>query len=470
MNQQITRRNLARLLGGAAATGLLPFSANAAWAPADRKKVNMIVRSQRPLDVEMPLDGFLTEWTPTERFFTRSHHYEPKVDINTWRLEIAGTVDRPQKLTFEAIQKLPKVDMPAVLECAGNGRGFYEPSMPGIQWEHGAVANARWAGVRLADVLKLAGVQEKSVEIIFDGADVPIGTMPEFQRSIPIGKGMDPDTILAYEMNGEPLPTLHGFPLRVIAPGWAGDCWVKWLTRIEVSRSQFEGFFMKTAYRHPGKALKPGMTVDPATMTPVTRLVTKSVIASPLDGAEVKVGQPFVVRGVAWTGGDARVNAVDLTFNGGQTWAQPQPGPYANQYAWRSWQYTYTPEEEGFLRIGVRATDGSGGTQPFVPAWNPSGYLWNAVHMIGVNAVKELSTAAPAPAQAAVTASKDAPAAYKTNCIGCHEDDLMKGQRLSRGQWEKEVEKMGRWGSKYKPSDKDAIIDYLAKEFPYKKK
>ena len=469
MSNQITRRHLARLLGGAAATGaLLPQYAHAAWAPTDRKKVNMILRSARPYDVEMPIDGFLTEFTPSERFFTRSHHYEPKVDINSWRLEVAGTVMRPQKLTMEAIQKLPKVDMPAVLECAGNGRGFYEPSMPGLQWEYGAVGNAKWSGARLVDVLKLAGVEEKSVEVIFDGADVPVGTMPEFIRSIPIGKAMDNDTILAYEMNGEPLPSLHGFPLRLIVPGWAGDCWVKWLTRIEVSRSQYEGFFMKTAYRHPGKAVKPGMAVDPAAMSPVTKLVAKSIIAAPLDGAEIEVGKPATIRGVAWTGGDARVNAVDLTLNGGQTWVQPNPGPYASVYAWRSWQHTFIPEDEGYLRVGVRAGDTAGGTQPMVPAWNPSGYLWNTVHMIGVNVVKEVKAA---PAQ--VTAEPHAMPAnsvYKVNCSGCHEDDVVKQQRLTRGQWEKEVEKMGRWGSKYKPTDKDALVDFLAKEFPYKRR
>jgi len=468
MNQNLSRRNLVRLLGGAAATGLLPTPARAAWSPTDRKKTNMIVRSQRPMDLEMPLDGFLTEWTPVERFFTRSHDYEAKVDLSSWHLEVGGTVARPQKLTFETIQKMPKVDMPAVLECAGNGRAFHEPSMPGIQWEYGAVGNARWAGVRLAEVLKLAGVQEKSVEVVFDGADVPVGTMPEFQRSIPIGKAMDPDTILAYEMNGEPLSTLHGFPLRLIVPGWAGDCWVKWLTRIDVLRAPFEGFFMKTAYRHPGHAVKPGSAVDPALMEPVTRLNPKSVIATPLDGTETEVGKPLVVKGVAWTGGDSRINAVDLTFNGGMTWVQPQPGPYANQYAWRSWQYTHTPEEEGYLRIGVRATDGAGFVQPYVPAWNPSGYLWNVVHMIGVNVVKQ-RTAVSSKAPEAKRRG-ESPAIYRSNCIGCHEDDVITQQRLSRGQWEKEVEKMGRWGSKFKPTDKDAIVDYLANEFPYKKR
>ena len=468
MTQTISRRNLAHLLGGAAAAAFLPLSANAAWTPADRKKVNMIIRSQRPLDCEMPLDGFLTEFTPVERFFTRSHHYEPKVDFSSWRLELAGTVSKPQKLTFEAIQKLPKVDMPAVLECAGNGRGFYEPSMPGIQWEHGAVANAKWSGVRLADVLKLAGVDEKATEIIFDGADVPVGTMPEFQRSIPLSKAMDPDTILAYEMNGEPLPSLHGFPLRVIAPGWAGDCWVKWLTRIEASNKPFEGFFMKTAYRHPGKAVKPGVAVDPALMSPVAQLVPKSVIASPGDGTEVEVGKSLQLKGVAWCGGNNRVSAVEVSTNGGLSWTPARPGSFGGPYAWRSWQYSFLPTEEGYLRIMVRATDSAGATQPFVESWNPSGYLWNVVHSIGVNVVKELKPAAAPPQMS--SAKAESPALYKTNCIGCHEDDVITQQRLTRGQWEKEVEKMGRWGSSFKPTDKDAIVDYLAKEFPYKKR
>ena len=466
MNTNMTRRNIARLLGGAAAGALLPFSAKAAWAPNDRKKENMIIRSQRPLDCEMPLDGFLNDFTPVEHFFTRSHHYEPKVNISTWRLEVGGAVSSPKKFTFEDIQKLPKVEMPAVLECAGNGRGLYEPSMPGIQWEYGAVGNAKWAGVRLADVLKLAGADEKANEVMFDGADVPVGTMPEFQRSIPLGKAMDPDTILAYEMNGAPLATLHGFPLRLIAPGWAGDCWVKWLTRIEVLRVPFEGFFMKSAYRHPGQAVKPGSVIDPAKMSPVTKLSTKSVIATPFDGAEVEVGQPLVIKGVAWTG-EARVTSVNLSLDSGVTWVQPRAGSFTNNYCWRSWEYTFVPQEESYLRIVAKAGDSNGVVQPISAAWNPSGYMWNAMHSIGVNVVKELKPVGPT---ATNVSRSEAPGVYRTNCIGCHEDDVITQQRLTRGQWEKEVEKMGRWGSKYKPSDKDALVDYLAKEFPYKKR
>lgn len=467
MKQPISRRDLVRLIGGAAAAGaVLPFPAHAAWTPADRKKVNMIVHSENPPDLEMPLDGFLNEWTPVERFFTRSHHYPAKVDLATWKLNVSGTVSKPLKLDLETLQKMPKVLMPAVIECAGNGRGLFEPSMPGQQWEYGAVGNARWAGVRLADVLKLAGVEEKSVEVLFDGADVPIGKMPKYKRSLPIGKAMDPDTILAYEMNGDPIPTLHGFPLRLIVPGWAGDYWIKWLTTIEVRREAYSGYFTSDAFRQPERAMKPGSAADPAWMKPVNRLTVKSVIATPMDGAEVEVGKPMTVRGVTWTGGDTRVTALDLTFNGGMTWVQPQPGAFANQYAWRSWQYTHTPLEEGFLRMGCRATDGTGNIQPFVPSWNPNGYLYNAVQMIGVNVVKEVKT----PPVSASVEHPHMPAVVRTNCVGCHQEDMIAQERLSKAQWMQEVEKMGSWGSKYKASEKEAIVDYLAKEFPYKRR
>jgi DMSO/TMAO reductase YedYZ molybdopterin-dependent catalytic subunit len=455
------------MLGGAAAVGggflSVPVSA---WAPTDRKKVNMIVRSAHPLDLEMPLDGFLTEFTPTERFFSRTHHYEVKVDVSTWRLEIGGMVANPQKLTFEQIQKLPKVEVPAVMECAGNGRAFYEPTVPGIQWEYGGVANGRWAGARLADVLKLAGVQSQSTDLVFDGADVPVGTMPEFIRSIPLAKAMHPDTILAYELNGEPLPSLHGYPLRLVAPGWASDSWVKWVTRIQVADKPYDGFFMKNAYRHPGRPVKPGSAVDPAMMQPVTELRPKSVIATPLDGTEAAIGKALVVKGVAWTGSEGHITSVELTFDGGQTWVKPQMSP-VNKYSWRNWQYTHTPSKAAFLQIGARASDGKQ-SQPMIASWNPSGYLYNAVQMIGVNVVADPKAAAPPPPEHSTMS--DAPAAVKSNCIGCHQADVITQQRLTHGQWEKEVEKMGRWGSSYKAEDKNTIVEYLSKEFPYTKR
>ncbi len=261
--------------------------AGALLQPAtDRAQRDMLVRSARPQDLEMPLSGFSDYITPIERFFVRTHVSAPRVDLNDWRLTVDGEVATPLTLTMDDVKRLPAVELVSVLECAGNGRGFYEPSMPGLQWANGAVGNGRWRGVRLADVLKRAGVKESAQEVLFNGADVPLGTMPDFQRSIPITKALDARTLLAYEMNGETLPVKHGFPLRVVAPGWAGDCWVKWVTSISVLDKPHDGFWMSRAYRHPGKPVAPGTVVPPDQMQPVTSLRVKSVIAAPLGGAQ----------------------------------------------------------------------------------------------------------------------------------------------------------------------------------------
>jgi Sulfite oxidase and related enzymes len=188
-------------------------------AAADRAKQKMIVRSPNPVDFEMSLDGFDQWITPLERFFVRCHHYTPTVNLREWKLSIAGEVNSPVTMTMEDIKRLPRVELVSVLECAGNGRALYEPPVPGAQWVYGAVGNGKWAGVRLADVLAKAGVKSSASQVLLDGADVPVGTMPEFMRTVPIKKALHPDTMLAYEMNGEPLPVMHGFPLRLVGAG-----------------------------------------------------------------------------------------------------------------------------------------------------------------------------------------------------------------------------------------------------------
>ncbi|HEY9461586.1 MAG TPA: molybdopterin-dependent oxidoreductase, partial [Vicinamibacterales bacterium] len=184
-------------------------------------KRDMIGRSARPLDLEMPVEGFSDYITPIDRFFVRTHVYTPRVDVGQWRLTVGGEVANTLTLTLDDLRQMPSVEVVSVLECAGNGRSFYEPSMPGLQWGQGAVGNGRWRGVRLADVLKRAGLKASPKEVLFNGADVPLGTMPDFQRSIPMAKALHPATLLAYEMNGEALPVEHGFPLRLVVPGWA---------------------------------------------------------------------------------------------------------------------------------------------------------------------------------------------------------------------------------------------------------
>ena len=438
----LTRRHL--LL---TAAGALPRLLSA----ADK----MIVRSPQPADLEMPLDGF-TEWiTPIDRFFVRCHTITPRVNLSDWSLKIDGVVDRPLTLTLEDIKKLPRVEMVSVLECAGNGRAFYQPRVAGTQWEYGSVGNGRWAGVRLRDVLQKAGVKDTAKVVLCDGADVPLGKMPDFQRTLPLAKALDPDTLLAYEMNGQPLPVEHGFPLRVIAPGWAGDSWVKWLQHIEVLDHEFDGFWMTTAYRHPPNHVAPGTAVDPKDMVPVTDLNVKSVIATP--NAWARPGR-VRVQGTAWSNG-APVTKVEISTDAGKSWKPAKLTGKPSRYGWRLWQHDWQAGEGQYTLIS-RATNATGQTQPLAEEWNPSGYLWNVAQPTPLT----VSAQAP-PAPAVTSAATEYPPGYKTACFSCHDDHMMQQQRLTHAQWDRELKKMQNWGAAIKPEDREAILGYLEQQF-----
>jgi len=453
---KLSRRALFRIAAAAAAMPAMSFDGGP--RPAKR---DMIVRSARPEDLEMPPDGFNDFITPIDRFYVRSHHYEPKVELSTWRLKVEGEVGGPLSLTMDDLKKLPRVEVIAVGECAGNGRTFYRPMMPGLQWAHGAVGNGRWAGVRLGDVLKKAALKPGAAEILFDGADVPVGTMPDFQRTIPVKKALDPNTILAYEMNGQTLPNQHGFPLRVIAPGWASDSWVKWVTSIRVLDKEFDGFFMKTAYRHPGKPVRPGEAVDPSKMQPVTSLRVKSVIATPTDATDVQLGKPMTISGAAWAGDAGPVSAVDVSTDGGRTWVPAKLGVDRSQFGWRLFSHPFTPAKAQFYTIMSRARTAAGDAQPLEQEWNPSGYGWNVVHAVGVNATEN-----PQPLHHASTPMKrEPPPGYRDACLTCHGEDVTEQQRLTEVQWQREIDKMVRWGAPVKDSDRGAILRYLTTHF-----
>jgi DMSO/TMAO reductase YedYZ molybdopterin-dependent catalytic subunit len=449
----LPRRHFFLLMGGALLQPAL-----------ERTKRDMVVRSARPQDLEMPLSGFSDYITPLDHFFVRTHVYTPRVTTNEWRLTVDGAVATPLTLTMDDVRRLPAVELVSVLECAGNGRGFYEPSVPGLQWANGAVGNGRWRGVRLADVLKQAGVNASAKEILFGGADVPIGTMPDFQRSIPVAKALDADTLLAYEMNGETLPVQHGFPLRVVAPGWAGDCWIKWLTSISILDNEHDGFWMARAYRHPGRPVEPGTAVPPERMQPVTSLRVKSVIASPLDGSQVETGRLATIRGVAWSGDMGPVTRVDVSVDGGRRW---EPATLRREqrteFGWRQWEYRWTPTQESYYTILARARDGAGNTQPFDQEWNPSGYGWTVVPRVGVNVVAALSDSKRQMQPSAVDVTQ--PAAFKSACLACHDDDVIQQQRLTRAQWDLEVNKMIGWGARVRDEDRQALLDFLFSNF-----
>jgi sulfite oxidase len=443
----LTRRGL--FLTGAAA--LLPRSNPAAGQPA-----SLITLSPSPRDLEMPVEGFIDEITPVEHFFVRCHTTVPRIKLPDWRLEIAGLVDHPLTLTLDDLKKLPRVELVSVLECAGNGRSFYQPHVAGAQWRFGSVGNARWSGVRLKDVLEKAGVRPAATQLLLDGADVPFVKMPKFQRTLEAGKAMHPDTLLAWEMNGKPLTADHGFPLRVIAPGWASDSWIKWLTRIELLDHDFDGFWMKTAYRHPAQRVAPGTAVDPKDMIPVTDLNVKSVIANPGEWAAPGV---IIVQGVAWSN-TSPVAKVEISADAGRKWFPANFTSKPTKYGFRKFAYTWKVAE-GQYTLMSRATNEAGQSQPLEPEWNPNGYLYNAAQPRAVT-ISKIRPASIAPPEAE---TQPAPDGYKAACLICHDEHMMRQQRLTRAQWDREVTKMTGWGAVLTPEQRNGLLDYLSASY-----
>jgi sulfite oxidase len=432
-----------RFLSLAAAALLSP------QGPAD-----MIVRSVRPEDLEMPPAGFGDFITPIEHFFVRTHVAVPRVNSSEWRLRVEGHVSAPLTLTMDDLRRMRSVELISVLECAGNGRVFYDPPVPGLQWANGAVGNGRWRGVRLADVLQRSGVRAGAVEVLLDGGDLPLGTMPDFQRSIPLKKALDPNTLLAYDMNGETLPIKHGFPLRAIVPGWAGDSWTKWLTSVRVLNEEYTGFWMKNAYLYPKQATAPGSVVTPDAMVPVTSLRVKSVISFPENRSRIELGQRIVVRGAAWSGEKGPVAAVDVSVDRGRTWKPARLTGSRTPFGWRLWEFPWTAPDNGHHTLLARARDVNGAVQPFVQEWNPSGYLWNTVARVDLNTLE---------APLSPTSAPSAPPVFRETCVQCHEEDVIRQQRLTHAQWDRELNKMIGWGARVRPEDRETLLDYLTK-------
>jgi DMSO/TMAO reductase YedYZ molybdopterin-dependent catalytic subunit len=381
----LSRRELLTGAGQASAalalSQLLPESVFAQNTIPGKEK--LIVRSLRPEDLETPV-GLLNSYiTPKELFYVRHHSYAPKVNLADWKLLVDGEVNQALTLTLDDLKKLPKATVTVTLECAGNGRSFYDPPVAGIQWEKGAVGTARFAGARLADVLKKAGAKPTGKYVALNGADKPVGKQPDFIRNLPMDKALHPDTILAYEMNGEPLPPLHGFPLRAIAPGWEGAYAVKWLSHVQVIDKEHEGFFVKTAYRYPNKRVAPGAAVDAKDMEPLTGLVVKSFINSPLEGANLKPGR-VRITGFAWAG-ESSIAKVDVSMDNGASWVQARLGKEREKYTWQSFEYEFAITKPGSYLLMSRAMDLQGRVQPVAPQWNPSGYLWNVIDKVRIH-------------------------------------------------------------------------------------
>jgi len=349
-------------------------------------KKALIKLTYRPPNYETPISYFRGAITPNDAFFVRYHLANiPQVDAKTWKLAIDGDgANQAIQIGLDDLKRLPAVELNAVCQCSGNRRGLFQPHVAGVEWGYGAMGCARWKGVRLKDLLDRVGLKKEAVELVFDGADGPVhDKTPDFVKSLPVWKAVEESTLVAYEMNGEPLPHWNGFPVRLIVPGWTGTYWVKHLTSITASTKPFEGFWMKSAYRIPvGKfpIVARFTSQETAANTPITEMVVNSLITSHADGARVKADAVVTIGGIAWDAGYG-ISQVEVSTDGGKGWSAGTLGEDAGNFAFRPWTYRFAPKA-GKATVMARATNKIGQTQTTALIQNPAGYHHNLVHSI----------------------------------------------------------------------------------------
>jgi sulfite dehydrogenase (cytochrome) subunit A len=398
----IDRRELLKRAGLSALAGALPssqaFAVDTVELPFENgerplvkypQKRPMIGLTSRPPQLETPFSVFDSgPITPNNAFFVRYHlaSIPYNIDPDKFTLEIKGKVDRPLKLSLKDIRKLPAVELVAVAQCSGNSRGFFDPRVAGGQLGNGAMGNARWRGVPLKTVLDMAGVQAGSRQVTFNGMDGPVmDTTPDFVKALDIDHARDGEVMLAYGMNGEELPVLNGFPLRLVVPGYYGTYWVKHLNEITVIDNVFDGFWMKTAYRIPDTpcgCIEPG-TAPKATI-PINRFTVRSFITNVNNDARLNARKTLSLRGIAFDGGKG-IKEVKVSTDNGTTWIPAHLGRDLGRYSFREWKLP-VKLAPGVHELRVRATNNAGETQPMAPGWNPAGYLRNVVESVRVTA------------------------------------------------------------------------------------
>ncbi len=324
-----------------------------------------------PRNAEASAEGLAEELTATEAFYLRSNFDEPALDPRTHAVEVGGAVDHPLRLDVAGLRALGLRSLPVTLECAGNGRLGMVPLPEGEPWRDRAVSTAEFSGVPLRAVLEQAGVQAGAVEVLFEAADrgTKGGKVVPFARSLPLERALDPDTLLALEMNGAPLTREHGAPVRLVVPGWYGMAAVKWLARIELLRAPFEGYFQRERYVY--------LTPD-AAPRPVTAMKVTSLVTAPLEGSTVPAGSVEIV-GRAWSG-EGAIAAVEVSLDGGP-WQRAELAAERSRHAWRTFRWTTPPLAVGRHTVRARATDTAGNVQPDRAPWNRLGYGNNAIRV-----------------------------------------------------------------------------------------
>ncbi len=398
----LSRRGLLGAVGlasAATAVGMaIPFGRNLrdGWVPAAlaedvpgmNGKDGLKVLNNRPLNAETIAHMLDDPITPTARHFIRNNGIPPEdVDADSWTLTIDGLVDKPLKLTIADLKKqFEVVEYALQVECGGNGRSAFDPPARGNQWSTGAIACAKWKGVRLADVLKAAGVKSNAVYTAHVSADTHLSGKEgklAISRGVPIDKAMDPHNLIAFEQNGGPLHPMNGAPLRLVVPGWPGSCSQKWLTRIYLRDKVHDGPKMTgKAYRVPAYPVAPGQKVPNSDFEIIESMPVKSLITRPKTQIDTK-DKTIEIGGHAWAG-DRKVKTMHVSIDFGKTWQEATLDEPVNPFAWQNWKTEVTFPQAGYYEVWARATDDKGDMQPFAIAWNPKGYLNNSMHRIAV--------------------------------------------------------------------------------------
>jgi DMSO/TMAO reductase YedYZ molybdopterin-dependent catalytic subunit len=358
-----------------------------------KTKDGLTVLNDRPINAETPPPLLDDDVTPNSRHFVRNNGLVPemaeKMDASGWSLTIDGEVNNEMELSLDDLKgKFDVVKLKLQVECGGNGRAAFNPPAKGNQWTLGAIGNAEWTGVRMADVLQAAGVKSSAIYTAHYGMDPHLSGDPEklpISRGIPMWKAMDPHTLIAFEMNGEPIPALNGFPVRVVSPGWPGSTSQKWLRRIQLRDVVHDGPKMTgTSYRTPYYPAEPGADVPGEDFRIIQSMPVKSLITWPASGHVLPVDNRMLeVRGHAWAG-DNTVKEMHVSYDFGATWVKADLSAPPNGYSWQRWRARIAFPTKGYYEIWARATDDKGTQQPFAVTWNPKGYLNNSMHRIAI--------------------------------------------------------------------------------------
>lgn len=350
----------------------------------------MVILNERPWNAEAKAHILDDQITPANRMFVRNNGHPPTVgDPHSWTLTIDGeSVVKEKVFSLAALKKFPKHTYQLTLECGGNGRSEFDPQAKGNQWTVGAVSCANWTGVRLRDILADVGIKENAVYVGYHGKDTHLSGDPRrepISRGIPIQKAMMDETLVAYEMNGSPIPAIHGFPLRLVAGGWPASASGKWIARLSIRNKEHDGAKMGgQSYRVPCHPIQPGSQINDSQMCIIESMPVKSLITFPKSGALIKEDRKLSIRGHAWAG-EQKVIKVEYSIDFGSTWKLASLKEPVNRLAWQHWDAAVTFPAKGYYEIWAKATDENGESQPMVvPGWNPKGYLNNACHRIGL--------------------------------------------------------------------------------------